>query len=278
MLSKKITIAYLPGYGGNFLESLFSLDSSTAPRWKINAADTPISRVNSFIELRYAKKIVHLGDYEFKNATDGVSQYQYIFQAIHPEEFDFQQLPDQIFLVDLDWSNFSNYWLMESKKSFDYQLARLRPTETKKNLQIKKIYNTKIINLNCFLDPAQWKDEYQKINQQLGLPNHFDAADKLYRFWYDLRIKQFVNSYITITPDQHALYCCQRLKEEIWGTPNAWQVFYERVRDPQWPDCNQEKDFILLPESIQQELITVFGYQPQNNTSIEIYSRHHRQK
>jgi len=262
MLTKKIAIVYLPGYGGNFLESLFSLDSSTTPLWEINGTDTPLSRVDSYIKLRQHKKIVHLGDYELKKVSVNVSQYRYVVECVHPHEFDFRQSPDQIFLVDLDWSDFSNYWLVESKKSFDYQIARFRPDETEKNLQIQETYNTKIIDLNCFLDQSRWKSEYQRINQQLELPNHFDAADRLFAFWYNLRVSKFVNSFNSVPPDQYSLYHHQRLKEAIWGAPDDWQVFYERVRDPQWPDCEQEKDFGLLPEWIQQELITVFGYQP----------------
>ena len=32
-----------------------------------------------------------------------------------------------------------------------------------------------------------------------------------------------------------------------------WQQFYESVKDPGWPECNNEKDFAYLPEHIQQE-------------------------
>lgn len=43
---------------------------------------------------------------------------------------------------------------------------------------------------------------------------------------------------------------------------STWQEFYYSIRDPSWPDCNQEEDFDLLPETIQKECCTVFGYQP----------------
>ena len=41
---------------------------------------------------------------------------------------------------------------------------------------------------------------------------------------------------------------------------STWKEFYSAVRDPQWPDCEHEKDFQHLPESIQQECINQFGY------------------
>lgn len=42
----------------------------------------------------------------------------------------------------------------------------------------------------------------------------------------------------------------------------TWQEFYNNIRDPSWPICDQEEDFGLLPERIQQEVVTVFGYRP----------------
>jgi hypothetical protein len=262
MSLKKITIVYLPGYAGNFLEALFSLDSTTVPLWKIDN-DTPMDRVNSYLNVRQNKKILHMHDLESKKTPDNLTDYQYIFNCTHPAGFNFQNCPTQVLLVDLDWSDFSNYWLMESKKSFDYQLARLRADETRQNLQVKKHFNTKIIDLNQFLDRRKWQKEYEKINLLLGLPNHYAAADKLYSFWYDLRVQEFVTQFDQLSPEQYSQYCHQRLKEEERGTPGTWQIFYQRVKDPQWPDCEQEQDFFQLPDWIQQELITKFGYQPQ---------------
>ena len=201
-------------------------------------------------------------DSESKKIASDQYKYQYIFNCTHPAEYNFQNCPDQVLLVDLDWSDFSNYWLMESKKSFDYQLARLRVDEVKQNLQVKKYFNTKIIDLNQFLDRNHWSAEYHKINSLVGLPSHPEAAGKLYSFWYDLRVRDFVNRFDHLDPRQYAYYCGQRLKEEECGTPDTWQIFYQRVRDPQWPDCEREQDFWQLPQWIQQELITEFGYQP----------------
>jgi hypothetical protein len=41
-----------------------------------------------------------------------------------------------------------------------------------------------------------------------------------------------------------------------------WKNWYNRIRDPSWPDCNSEQDFWTLPERIRTECIEVFGYNP----------------
>jgi hypothetical protein len=45
-----------------------------------------------------------------------------------------------------------------------------------------------------------------------------------------------------------------------------WKEWYERVRDPAWPDCDNEEDFFRLPQWIQSELIEVFNYKPKKTT------------
>lgn len=43
---------------------------------------------------------------------------------------------------------------------------------------------------------------------------------------------------------------------------STWQEFYDEVRDPSWPDCSTEDEFVNLPEHIQRECQEVFGYIP----------------
>jgi hypothetical protein len=260
---QNIEIVYLPGYGGNFLSSLFSLDPSTYP-WNINdlAHDSPQSRVENYLNASKNKKILHIGDIrkQFVNNND---QYQYCIKSTHPFEFDQKKRQDKYFLVELDWTDFSNYWIVQSKINCDYQIAKLRVGEIKKNLQIKKCFNPTTISINCFLDPNQWLSEYKRINQIIGLPDHCVQAKILYTFWYNLRVKHYADTWDKLTSSDYETYCHNRLREEVQGTPSIWQVFYERVRDPSWPDCDNEKDFSSLPTQIQQELIDVFNYQPQ---------------
>lgn len=41
----------------------------------------------------------------------------------------------------------------------------------------------------------------------------------------------------------------------------TWQEFYKSIKDPSWPECDQEEDFVNLPLHVQQECTQVFGYQ-----------------
>ena len=42
----------------------------------------------------------------------------------------------------------------------------------------------------------------------------------------------------------------------------TWTEFYGQIRDPSWPDCEQEDYFFKLPEHIQKECCETFGYIP----------------
>jgi hypothetical protein len=41
-----------------------------------------------------------------------------------------------------------------------------------------------------------------------------------------------------------------------------WVEFYNEIKDASWPECNNESQFDSLPDYVQQECITVFGYTP----------------
>jgi len=43
---------------------------------------------------------------------------------------------------------------------------------------------------------------------------------------------------------------------------STWAEFYNEIRDPAWPECNNESEFYTLPLHVQQECQDVFGYVP----------------
>lgn len=43
---------------------------------------------------------------------------------------------------------------------------------------------------------------------------------------------------------------------------STWQEFYQDIKDPNWPPCDSEADFMQLPEHVRTEVIEVFGYAP----------------
>jgi organic radical activating enzyme len=41
-----------------------------------------------------------------------------------------------------------------------------------------------------------------------------------------------------------------------------WESFYNKIKADDWPSCDDEKDFALLPSYVQNECINAFGYVP----------------
>lgn len=41
---------------------------------------------------------------------------------------------------------------------------------------------------------------------------------------------------------------------------SPWQEFYASIRDPSWPECDQEQNFSSLPADIRREIVEVHGY------------------
>jgi hypothetical protein len=54
----------------------------------------------------------------------------------------------------------------------------------------------------------------------------------------------------------------QFLLSKFFDLSRGWTQFYYSVKDPSWPDCFSEKDFVKLDKRIQDELTTVYGYTP----------------
>jgi hypothetical protein len=46
----------------------------------------------------------------------------------------------------------------------------------------------------------------------------------------------------------------------------SWLGFYDQIKDPTWPDCEKEENFVNLPDHIKKECMEVFGYEPKFNT------------
>jgi len=43
---------------------------------------------------------------------------------------------------------------------------------------------------------------------------------------------------------------------------STWSEFYNEIKDPSWPECDNESQFDSLPDHVQQECIETFGYTP----------------
>lgn len=42
----------------------------------------------------------------------------------------------------------------------------------------------------------------------------------------------------------------------------TWKEFYKSIKDPSWPDANDEQDFNFLPEHVKKECVEVYNYRP----------------
>lgn len=108
-----------------------------------------------------------------------------------------------------------------------------------------------------------YRDEIDEITsynkwvlKKLYYSNRRAIEDFIKRNQLDITVDQLV-----LTDKRHPLIVTPRESLEIL-TKQQWQTFYSQVRDPSWPDCNNESDFNLLPEHIQKECIEKFGYVP----------------
>ena len=264
-----IQLIHLPGFGGNFLKSLFSLDPTTTPWNQIDYDnDNPTNRVECYLSVLHGnKKINHWLDLQQKTISAPNDRFETTITSIHPQQFSFeidaQENINQRFLVGLPWDDFSNYWLMDTKENLDFQLARQAPNEEKNLRLIKRKFDLELISISPFLNFDGWVDEYVKISNKMGVNSYPDQAEKLYQAWYQLRVKSLKNKFHELSKQDKSNYCAKRLKEEQRGSPDNWQIFYENVRDSAWPDCDTESEFISLPDHIKQELIEFFHYVPQ---------------
>lgn len=253
---------YQPGYAGNFLKFLFSLDPSTAPYLKHYTTQQldPQQRLTHY-SFENAKKFDHWQKFHHSQDDSLIDQYhgQYptIVKAVHPVEFQPPEVYD-LYQAELDYDEFSSFWLTKTKELW-CGFPMLRTGEKQIEDQIKRQYSPEIININNFLNPMTWQHEYEKICDSMCLPTQIDTATQLYQSWYNLRVHPLKQLFDQLTSEQKQNSIRIRKLHETQGQPSPWQYVYDRIRDSSWPDCNSEKDFYKLPDSIQSELINSLG-------------------
>ena len=124
--------------------------------------------------------------------------------------------------------------------------------------------------LNIFEDivtRSKLSDNYDLTFLKDFHQNYIDAQPNLQ--WFDSigrwRSTGQIDSYLTSHLGIEACLIKQMFKDlridQIELGNVAWNLFYPRVRDPSWPDCENEWEFYQLPLAIQTELINDFDYQ-----------------
>lgn len=49
------------------------------------------------------------------------------------------------------------------------------------------------------------------------------------------------------------------------GDKTQWLTFYQQIKGVDWPECDDESDFVTLPDHIKKECKEKFGYEPKIN-------------
>jgi hypothetical protein len=266
-------IIYQPGYGGTFLQYLFSLDNKTVPY-----GSDPINRLDTYL-FDHAEHYpnweqFHLNhtDVNSINLTTIDDQYTSMTISVHPTEFyqsnqlviKSNDVNTSVYLAELSHNSFNNFWLVRFKEKGNGYPC-LRPQEIVQEEQIRTTYIPVSIHIDKFLDPSTWSAEYLRINDLMGLTPQLESAEKLYESWYKQRVEPFRQEFNQLTIKEIETYSHRRILSETASknsTSQYWYDFYNSVRGDNWPDCDDECNFHQLPAWIQQELIEKFDYFP----------------
>jgi hypothetical protein len=211
---KHVFVVYNPGYAGNFLIRLFSLDTAVVPQTTSELIDT-----KKFFDLtveercdfysfagvrnkylnwqKFHRSWIDFHHYErFETRLEDSQVYSTIIFGMHsPEYLRFQRQIEsinnyQLLIVDLDENRYGN-WISESQKDLNF----------KYRLDEKKIYRSLLdqhhdqskINLTAMLESTEsFVREYLRIAKMLNVTVHIDKAVKLYEEWYDTRVRHYL--------------------------------------------------------------------------------------
>tara|TARA_R110000822_G_scaffold60143_1_gene149943 strand:+ start:37 stop:864 length:828 start_codon:yes stop_codon:yes gene_type:complete len=267
-------ILYQPGFGGNFLSNLFSLDLSTVPY--CNPHHTYPITINDRLELYKSVQleddrlkvkpfISREFDYhaswhskirlvkKFKNQVHRVESTHIIAEPL------LITTNNKYFIAELSYNNFSNFWLVYSKQQWG-GFPALTVDMIEHEIKIKTTLPHSLINIDAFLNVDTWEYEYKRVNELMGLPDYLDLAYILYKAWYDNRVAPLKDKFKLIT--NHDKYLTLRCWAETNGEIH-WRRFYNEVRTGStWPPCDYEEDFYKLPSYIQKDLVNLHGYNP----------------
>ena len=191
-------IIYKPGYGGHFIQQLFSLDNSTY-FWK-SSKITTLDRKDHYsfqnIYSRFGTWINHHTSFYFPtkvcdNFLFQDSSSSILNLGIHPAEYYSLDLVNQI-LQDHCTIKYFQVILSEKLthvidqfKNFNHHFPYLRPGEHEQDIELMTRYNPEIINFDNFvLGEDLFLSEYNRLCSLFNVPVDSATALELYRDWY----------------------------------------------------------------------------------------------
>lgn len=211
---RHIFIVYNPGYAGNFLHRLISLDTSTVPALYKDELDEQvydkIDRVDRLEKYKFSKiknqssdwqRFHHRSWADFFDYTEtikisGIERYKNICFAMHEPEYVkckslIDQIENKIILgVFLDEA-LHNRWLSESQKSLRF-LYRLEEKQFYQKM-MSLLPQENIIDLNSILESEiGFLNAYRRICQIIDIEYQPEKPLELYRDWYACRVRDVV--------------------------------------------------------------------------------------
>lgn len=219
-------IIYQPGYGGNLLLRLFSLDPVT---FSIATANNPNVERFDLYSFNHSKKFSHWQHFHFNHCDSGIISpisnsirfdNQVLVLVTHPAEHEKGELVEWIstlnpirYLATLLRSEFSDYWLMRTQEKWG-GFPSLRKQEIVQEELIRNTYNPVTISIDSILNLHTWQDEYLRINKLMNLTPNLAVATTIYQEWYDLRVAPLKEEFNTLSVDQIRMYSERRDKTE----------------------------------------------------------------
>ena len=200
-------IVYNPGFAGNFLSRLFSLDTSVCPQVKIGWAENNIdifdqNRLDlySFDEAKkyenwqsFHRDWADLYNYNLLDNYFQSKNFSSIVFSIHEPEFQIHKnlidsLSNRTILgVKLE-SEKNKRWvkLAQPDLNFTYRFEEEKFYE----IFLNSLDKTYLIDLDKILNSEnEFINEYQRIVKLTGIKPALDSAVKLYKQWYSIRVK-----------------------------------------------------------------------------------------
>lgn len=206
---KHLIIVYAPGYGGNFLQRLFSLGQETVPHLSLKELDTAAKIDNKTIESRLSSyrfsrvKQDYYNWQKFHRAWMGLEHYNQIMSkldqkqfshivfAVHyPEYVKYKHIIDSVesftlFCVDLDLNKYQS-WLDQAQQELFF---RYRLNELENYIEFSySVSKEKHINLSNILNDNQgFLTEYNRFCELNNLKSQYPYALDLYEDWNSVR-------------------------------------------------------------------------------------------
>lgn len=262
---QQLTILYLPGHGGRFLERLFSLHATVAP---ILTPEQHQTYYNDRLSLySFSKYTEYRSWLQFHNEVHDRASvlddpiYNFSITAAHPGDL-LDTTGTRLIAVNLTYSPFNNFWMHAFHMHNNFA-----PT-----IRVQDIVNYSnfkdsaeiTLTLDSFLLETGWEDEYYKICNHVGIPTDIDLAKQLHSSWHSARVIPYAEMFKQIDQIEYATYNDLRANRERLGDEffrdNYALLEYNMLRGDSWPVIYSINELQAVPEFVKDELLLTNSY------------------